>query len=1137
MSNDEEKKVPGSEGEEETPVVEEAAAEAEPEEPADEAPEVEEPAVEAEPVEAEEEPAPVAEEPKEKVMDDVKAFLAADDGPGLDADLDEDTFADDDLDELMTRKGGNISLVMFLLGLVIILGIVGYVLVNEEAKSKVAGFIRGDLFKLEKERAEDLQTMYLEKMELLDEKYGDIRLEYFPREAKVHIYQTMFRFDDINDKSPDVWGNPREIPNMTLDLKAGEELPYLSIENLPVREKGKLCRGNGQFYPASQQFCPGHEKCRDQADTEGASDECIKNALKSTQYCPQDDKYYSDEGIGLMVCPDGKTLMDPARVPIFVFQYEFLFEAKDFISQTVSYQETDWIHLGSGKYIIPFPKDFALLRAWGPLKKKYASIREKMRCWRLEWEDEWDEYKRGVIGQLVKEKVAEAAKKKEERTHSYKMARAKFEKSLFAVDVLRRVKTMATIRNGAAEIFWYCPELGKCSPEKLQELIKTTGKATLAELDDYEKGIYYGVLKAMKNPAKKWDGMEVYLASHPTLNAGLTCLQVWVGKQKEGQFVALTDKECLTALSSVQATDPFAYKAFEVQFINPEAARADLLTAKSDVANYLLSVDEYEGTEKYDDLVFRIESSGKFLEYLISAIHYDYKEFTLAMIAYAKSRQVNYRRDAESRGVVPSDVFRGMKDALELAYWSGSRFAFDEWYYRLWAQDVQGCLLFVKEYDKVRYDKDLKKFEEMVGAEKMGLREQAKGFKDFVRSLRAFEIARAELKEANALYKRDRKGFYAKYSDTEMERIKVEFPELYYGLLYLSDPRQGRDYFSEISKQKEVQSWEPQPKAGDQKIYHKYLAYMEIFAPSKLQAGLKVLHDRMGPMFMTKMEYEEAQLTRPDLPPYRVAIRDIVNHDIHLKYFWLVKLLESPSKFDREFRRLELKEAREVAKWIDPVRYAYLADLVWLKPMVNRYGDSVPMLTDALAVDFGFYQSQQSELRSWAKAKSRILKKYRRGKKFSASLLKEPSNVKKALEKYLRLSNRYALLAKNLQDFEEATLSTYMAAAMEEMRDEFDFGQRDSFAKHVEANNERMRLNAGFTKREWESLTKEFEKAPANAEWYAALTARLANRRLDNTKVKWDKPENWKEEIRNGAGEPAAEPEAKEEAKEEAKAE
>ncbi len=186
--------------------------------------------------------------------------------------------------------------------------------------------------------------------------------------------------------------------------------------------------------------------------------------------------------------------------------------------------------------------------------------------------------------------------------------------------------------------------------------------------------------------------------------------------------------------------------------------------------------------------------------------------------------------------------------------------------------------------------------------------------------------------------------------------------------------------------------------------------------------------------------------------------------------------------------------------------------------MVNRYGDSVPLLMDALEVDYGFYTQQFNALRDWSLAKSKSLKKYRRGKKFAASLLKEPSNVEKALDKYLKLANRYALLAKNLQDYEEALLSTHMAAAMEEMRDEFDAGQRDSYAKHVEGNNEKIRLAAGFTKKEWESLTKEFEKTPANAEWYSALTARLANRRLDNTKVKWPEPEGWKKAIRGEGG-------------------
>ncbi len=138
MSNDEEKKVPGSE--EETPEVEES---------------VEEAAAEEEAVaEPEGEPTPPPAEKQDKVMDDVKAFLSSDDSPGpVVADFGEEY--GEDLDDLMTTKRSNISLIMFLIGLVIILGVVGYVLVNEEAKTKVAAFIRGDLFKLEKQRAED----------------------------------------------------------------------------------------------------------------------------------------------------------------------------------------------------------------------------------------------------------------------------------------------------------------------------------------------------------------------------------------------------------------------------------------------------------------------------------------------------------------------------------------------------------------------------------------------------------------------------------------------------------------------------------------------------------------------------------------------------------------------------------------------------------------------------------------------------------------------------------------------------------------------------------------------------------------------------------------------------------------------
>lgn len=1064
---------------------------------------------------------------KDELMEDVKTFISSDDG-GMSSDGDD---GGADLDDLMKTKKGNASLVMFLLGLVIILGVLGYALVSEEARDKIAGFIRGDLFKLEKQRAEELQKLYLEKIELLGEKYGDIRLEYFPRDAKVHIYQTLFRYDDINDRESEEWGDMREIPNETLTLADGDELPYLSIENLPVREKGMMCVANGQFYPASQQFCPGFEKCREQlgkaqaeegAEGEAAeaapapttSEECIKNALKAVQFCPQDEKYYIEDTGGIMVCSDGKTLMDPAKVPLFVFRYDFLFERKDFLSQVISYNEADWIHLGSGKYIIQFPKDFALLRAWGPVKKKYAEAREMMRCWRLFWEDEWEKVKRDKVLTVVREKIAQTAKEKEEKQAAFKARREQYLKSLAAADVVRKVKTMSTIRNGMAEIFYYCPEAGRCDPIKMQEYVTYLGKMTPAELDDFEKGVYYSMLFAMKNPSAKWDGMDAWLAANPTAKAGLTCLQQWIATQKEGQFVQVKAKECTDALDALRSVDLPAYTAFLVQFVDANAGVSALAAARTDIDSYLTSVDEYEGGEKYEDLVFRIESSGKFLEYLILAILYDPRAFDEAMTKFARTRMVNYRRDCEKRGVVPSDVFRGLKDAAEIAWWTGSRMAFDDWYYRLWAQDVQGCLLLAKEYDRPRYDRDLKKFEEMVGLEKKGVREQAKGFKDFLRSLRSFEAARPTLKEANALYAKDRKAFFALYPDSGMEALKARSTELYGGIFYLSNPKDGKALMDGLCVLPPLANeWDPAKKEGDQKEFHKCLAYMEIFAPGKLQAGLQTLQTRVQPLLTPEFEYEKAREANPQMPSYKDAVRDIVNNDIHLKYFWLLKLIESPSKFEGEFGKLSLKAALEVSKWIDPARYSYLSDLAFMKEMIDRYSDSVPMLMDALIVDFGLYNTQLDKLKSWCTSKSNVTKNYRRGRKLADSLLKEPSNVLKALDKGLRQANRFALLAKNLQDFEEAVLSTQVANSMEDLRDEFDGGQRGSYAKHVESNNEKIRLDAGFTKKEWESLTKEFEKTPANAEWYEALSEGLNNRRLDCRKVQYPQPKDWQKEM------------------------
>ena len=270
------------------------------------------------------------------VLEDVKSLLKEEEGGG-------GSGGSDDYDDTMPRKkGGNAFVAIFLVALLVIIGFLGYVLVSEDARGKVAAFIRGDLFKIEKERAEDLQKLYQDKMEQMAEKFGDIRLEYFPRDAKVHIYQRLFRYASLKEQKAEAWGDFREIPNDTLTLAEGEELPFLSIENLPVRVRGQICARDGQFYPANQMFCPDLvDKCKTAMAQGQVSEECDKGKLLSVQYCPQDKLYYPDEGNMVLLCPDGKTLMEPTEVPIFVYHYDFLFERKDFISKAEHYEEGD----------------------------------------------------------------------------------------------------------------------------------------------------------------------------------------------------------------------------------------------------------------------------------------------------------------------------------------------------------------------------------------------------------------------------------------------------------------------------------------------------------------------------------------------------------------------------------------------------------------------------------------------------------------------------------------------------------------------------------------------------------------------------------------------------------------------------
>ncbi len=1044
----------------------------------------------------------------EPVVSDVKAFLAEDDRTS------DDVLAADaglgEMDELMSRSRSTATVVLFLIGLTIIVLIAGFVIFNEKAQEKFVGFVKGDLYEVQKQKTESMQKQYNDRMEQLNERYGDIKLNYFPRDSKVYIIQQTVRYDGVADKSGEKWGEPIHIDNATLHLSPGDELPELSIESLPVREKGMMCPSDRVFYPASRGYCPEWEaKCRAQ---EQISAECTANALRMVQYCPKDDTYYESTTTGVMICPDGETPMDPARIPLFVFQYSFLFEREDYVSQVVSYTENDWRDLGFGKFIIQFPDHFALIPDWPPLKRRYEAARREMRCWRTEWEDQWEELKRKKTLKVYAAREKELQEEKETIRRTYRSIQAPYVKDIAAIDVVRKVMNMATIRDSMAEIFYYCGESGKCEPARMVELrtqVLGSQKADLSDLGDVERGVYYGVFKAMG--VKGTGGVDAFLASQPVMNAGLTCLEKWIPGQKEGQFTPVKDVTCEQLLEGIKGTAPHAAQVFRGMFLEQGVGATRLAEYQSDVENYLKTEADYQGTQKYADFVASMEKTGRFLEYLILAYLFNPEEMNKALIRFAQTRQINYRMDCAARQIVPSDFSLGVKKAMEMAWWTGSKLAFEEWYYRLWRDDVQGCLLFAREMDPALYARGVAQFQAMLGTETEGLRQQVELFREYRRSLLRFEKLLPELRQARSLFRDNRAEFNSRYPEGLVKVWEEADPDRYLGFLFIINEKRANELIAEKLKIEKDEFASVQPKEGDQPDYHKAMAYYYVFSPARYEAGVKVLYDRVLPMLMTGNEYRLARKERVDMPPLRRALQTLVNEDIHLKYFWLVSLTDQP-RFVRDFNRLDLREARLVSKWVDPVRYARLLDLAWLQEtpvaLYDRYEQSVPALQESLEVDLGLHEIQVLKLRQWAHAKAQVLRKYqmrRTGESFKG----EPTSVMRALERSLKMGNRVALLAQNLEDYNEAEVGTIVGYAMEQLRDEIDAVQQDSYSRHVDNHNDRIRMNAGFKKREWESLTEKFEKTAANAEWYVWLSGTLANKRQDCRKINYPKPDDW----------------------------
>ncbi len=1114
-----------------------------------EAPETESPEVEPK-VESKEPAAPVDNEDRfdstadhlDQILGDGFSQMVSDGGETDDLDI-----RAAEIDELMSGgKKGHLGLIFFLVALAVVIGLVGYVFVDPEASVRVQAFLQGDLLKIDKQKVQDLARVYDEKEARLQEKSGNIRLQYFPMTAKVSIVQQAYVFDDIESKEKKPYGDPISIDNDSLHLEEDEELPELNIQNLPIRERGKMCMADARFYPASKIVCPGWEKClvipdapaaggpaEDEAAegeageapaaaeaaadqgcaqhledkdiyTDGFCDkipgeckskcECFVHTLKPADYCPENKKFYPATAGTLQKCPESDVPMDPSQVPVFVYDYSFAFEAPDYLPSVVSYTEENWKSLGSGRYVILFPKDFALLRNWAPVLDKFAKASKAIRCWDRQWENllQTRQRDRGLKEGL--QALAEKAKEKEERLIALKKAREANEMVVSEIGTLRKIQKMATIVEGRGELFWFCVSPGKCSTENLKVLF------------DEDVDAYWGVVQLMDPSEKTYPTLATEMAQRPILKAGVTCLGKWMPQQakndKDGkphEFIIIDEKldkkgECDAALAGIQGSYPEGYQTLVGMFKEENAGASILAGEKAQFEDYFKSKAEFGGTaEAYEDMILKAEASARHIHFLTKLYLYQPDEFAKSMDKLISARLADHMAEAQEKGIWV-DPARGFKATLDITWWIGTK-VFDIFYNKLWEYDVQACLLFVKDHDAARFEVDRKRFKELMDRYKTVQKQHAKQARWFKDSVEPWGALRQKLAEARSFAETDKKGFAAQYTDEALAALKTTDPDLYWGLLRIKDFKAAKEHFDGM-----IAIPEPQPGyaqtmvEGDQPEFHKYMLYASVLDPEAAAKGMALLEKRLEPFFMSQDEYVAKHADQVDAPSYRETIGALVNADIPMKYFWLVKLLDNPTAFASKLAKLDYNKTLLVSKSLAPERYKYLRDLVWLKPELDRDEDTIPLLSDWTTLDRSILEQEKAQLASWSKRKAAIERKFKRSRA-AAAWLREPTMVERALDSSLKMNDRYALLMSNLESYEEGEIISAAGNAIRDVAQEEIENLAEWWKKNGEVGNQAIRAEYGFTEARWSPLVDEIKIT--FPKWYTYLDEGLQNKRGD----------------------------------------
>jgi hypothetical protein len=180
-----------------------------------------------------------------RALDSDEATLAAEEESGLRSKRGRKSGFDDDeaddgvrsFDSPDSRSRLGLGMIVVSLAIIAIGGIA--ILSKPEWRDQVEVFFAGEVGKYKAQERKAIEDRFKELESKTKPVYGDVTLTYFPQDARVSITDSVKIYNTYKDYQNGTVGGTEEkkIPNQTENLKPGEIVKSLPLNNMPVRER------------------------------------------------------------------------------------------------------------------------------------------------------------------------------------------------------------------------------------------------------------------------------------------------------------------------------------------------------------------------------------------------------------------------------------------------------------------------------------------------------------------------------------------------------------------------------------------------------------------------------------------------------------------------------------------------------------------------------------------------------------------------------------------------------------------------------------------------------------------------------------------------------------------------------------